>query len=348
MVRIAFTSASAMPVAVKLYATTDGCNLLQDSLAITIRTAGRGLLGNGRLDTTLCPGQSMKLTPGNWFSGYQWNDGSTDSVLNVTVPGMYTCKVNLCASSIMMQVVVHGQAKALQADNAVTCSGEPVVLKSTGGLSQYNWSPAYHLTRLTDSTVQVSPVVDTSYIVAATLFPGCVLKDTVHVTVHPSPVMSLGKDTGICAGATVLLDGGRDFATYTWSNGSAEQTIAAATPGIYWLEVTNEHGCKVRDTIEVRTLGCGEKVVFPNAFSPDGNGNNDVFKPFVRGYLVKYALRIYNRWGQCIFQSINPLQGWDGAWQSKRQSSGTFVWVCQYQFPDQPLVTAKGVVNLIR
>jgi trimeric autotransporter adhesin len=94
-----------------------------------------------------------------------------------------------------------------------------------------------------------------------------------------------------------------------------------------FLIVTNSDGCM--DTVS-RTVHVKEDLIYyvPNAFSPDGDEFNNVFKPiFTSGFdLYSYHLQIFNRWGELIFESLNYEEGWDGTYHNERLLDGTYIW----------------------
>lgn len=90
------------------------------------------------------------------------------------------------------------------------------------------------------------------------------------------------------------------------------------------------------------------KIFFPNAFTPNGDGRNDVFGPSVTGSLIKYDFAVYNRWGQIIFHNNSSSQGWDGNASSHSQGTGIYIWRCQYQFEGEPPKMQHGTIMLLR
>ena len=87
----------------------------------------------------------------------------------------------------------------------------------------------------------------------------------------------------------------------------------------------------------------------PNAFTPNGDGKNDVFRPSLFGNVQSYLFCIYNRFGELVFKTNNPGEGWDGNYKGKPFDSGTtFVWRCAYQLQGDKPVSAKGYVVLIK
>jgi len=157
------------------------------------------------------------------------------------------------------------------------------------------------------------------------------------------PKPDLGPDKEICEGDSLLLTPGL-FSSYLWQNGSTDQYLAASLPGIYSVTVTENCG-SATDNIIIKTKDC--TPYFPNAFTPNRDGKNDQFK-ILNGYnLQQYELVIYNRWGQKIFQTKDPLIGWDGMLNGRLQNGGVYVWYSSFKRNDKQ-TNLKGTFILIR
>ncbi|MDZ7740685.1 MAG: gliding motility-associated C-terminal domain-containing protein [Bacteroidota bacterium] len=119
--------------------------------------------------------------------------------------------------------------------------------------------------------------------------------------------------------------------------------------GEYFVQVTSFKGCTSTDTLQI--LWTGEALFLPNAFTPNGDGINDIFKPIARyDYVQDYHLLIYNRWGQMIFESNDLDKGWNGRLNDKPAMSGTYVYRIDYREPGQKgeSHTLTGTVVLVR
>jgi gliding motility-associated-like protein len=86
----------------------------------------------------------------------------------------------------------------------------------------------------------------------------------------------------------------------------------------------------------------------PNAFTPNNDGRNDVFKPMIFGNVIHYSFVIYNRFGQKVFESNDLSKGWDGTFRSVNPDADVFVWICSYQFAGGNVEHKKGTVMLMR
>ena len=104
-----------------------------------------------------------------------------------------------------------------------------------------------------------------------------------------------------------------------------------------------------RDSIDVSGKACPIGIFFPNAFSPNNDGKNDIFRPIVYAALDKFYMAVYDRWGTRVFKTTDPTKGWDGTFNGQLQGTGTFVWYAQYQLQRTgENVMQKGTVVLIR
>jgi gliding motility-associated-like protein len=166
--------------------------------------------------------------------------------------------------------------------------------------------------------------------------------------VAPIPKPALKINTAvpdICGLTSIIISTDSFYHDYLWNDNSKNQSLKVTFAGLYWVEVTDSNNCKGRDSITIQPC---EKFVVPNAFTPNGDGLNDVFKPAIYGTAVNYTMIIFNRWGQMIFKSSDPGKGWDGTLSGVLQPEGTYVWNCQFQLLGNKPDHKSGTVVLIR
>jgi gliding motility-associated-like protein len=317
-----------------------GC-YVYDSILLKVNHSPAINLG---ADASFCSGDSLVLDAGAGFSQYQWSTGSTAQKLTVFNRGKYWVKAdpgNGCKSVDTFQVlqVFNNPVPNLGTDGPL-CEGTAGLL-NPGTFSQYSWS-----TGSTDPTISVTqPGV---YAVSVIDQHGCKGADTVTVDrLIAAPTGFLPADTTICRKSKYTLQPARTFSSYKWSTGSTGSSVIITQANTYWLEVKDQYQCTGRDTIAIALKDCMRGVYIPNAFTPNSNGRNDVFKPLVFGNLVKYEFHVYNRWGQPVFHSTDIRKGWDGIFQGSPQS-GTFVWTCIWQLEDEEVKREKGVVVVVK
>ena len=183
-----------------------------------------------------------------------------------------------------------------------------------------------------------------TYVEVFTAANGCDSTRTLILTVDVPDKPSLGSDLYICPGQTITLNPGT-FTTYLWQDGSTAPVFTATAPGIYTVAVSTACGF-YNDAISVLKGKCD--VYFPSAFSPNGDGLNDQFHAITDLWLKEYNLKVYNRYGQLIFESSDARKGWDGTYRGQKQDSGLFVWMSSYTNSLGIAKTLKGTVMLIR
>ncbi len=146
---------------------------------------------------------------------------------------------------------------------------------------------------------------------------------------------------------SIVISATGGFDKYNWSNNVSDDSLSIITrPGIYWVEVSNGCGSK-RDSIEIFEK-CDFPVYIPNAFTPNGDGLNDVFRipPQNQNKLIK--LSIYNRWGKKVFETTEEGSGWDGKVNNVPQPNGVYLYlVIMKELSGKP-IKLKGEVTLIR
>lgn len=165
------------------------------------------------------------------------------------------------------------------------------------------------------------------------------------------PKVALGKDTVLCNGESIrLLADGNNITGTLWSDGSTGSALSVSKAGTYSVTVTNKCGTAA-DEVKINFIPCDPKPTFANAFSPNGDGNHDRFRPVVsRGLMLGYQLRIYTRWGQLIYADGDPKKGWDGTLHGgPRANVGTYIWWVSYKKEaDGAPVILSGIVNVLR
>jgi gliding motility-associated-like protein len=172
---------------------------------------------------------------------------------------------------------------------------------------------------------------------------GCDSIRTLDLTVLQKPKPNLGVDTILCNGDTLVLTPGK-FDTYLWQDGSGQEKFIARQGGLYSVQVTNACGI-AGDEKYIREDEC--EVYFPTAFTPNQDGLNDQFRILNPYKVTDFHLKVYNRWGQLVYESKDPFKGWPGELEGKTQGTGIFVWHCSFKrYGVQRFM--KGTVTLIR
>ncbi len=174
---------------------------------------------------------------------------------------------------------------------------------------------------------------------------GCDSVHTINLTVLPDINRKVWNDTTLCSGDSLIISPGV-WDTYLWQDGSTSNHFTLTKGGLYSVIVSNQCGSATKQ-IKVAEQVCN--VAFPSAFTPNGDGLNDVFK-VVNGYnLSYYHFVLYSRWGRKIFESFKEAKGWDGFINGKPAGNGIYIWFCEYKKRGvENEVKTKGTVTLIR
>lgn len=304
-----------------------------------------GLLCNGDRNGSL---QAI-ASGGSGSYNYTWNTTppqNTATINNLGV-GSYTVTVtnpSACATSsthTLSEPTAIAVNVVTSAANCGNANGSASASASGGvGPYQYSWSNGAN----TSSINNLSPG---NYSLTVKDANNCSLsKNNIVIADNNNPVaVSLGNDTSVCKGQTVLLNPG-NYSSYKWQDNSTRQTFLVTATGKYWVTVTDVNGCKGTDTISVIT-DCS-RLYFPAAFTPNRDTRNDEFGPLGNlGSVQNYSLNIYDRYGQLIFHSTNPYEKWNGSNKGSLYNTGAFLWFANYNITGQPPVFQKGMVILL-
>jgi gliding motility-associated-like protein len=187
----------------------------------------------------------------------------------------------------------------------------------------------------------------------------CVTKpDTMLVTVHDLPIANIQGATGvdICANDTITLvaDDAPNL-NYTWTpagffyNGNTTATVSANVTFTGYIHLTTKDnwGCINKDSVYVNAKSCCD-IFIPNAFSPNNDGKNDIFRIVSQPNQDIHQFRIVNRWGQTVFQTVSMYIGWDGSFNGKAQDPGTYFYYVKYTCSDGTIKEKSGDFMLVR
>jgi gliding motility-associated-like protein len=199
----------------------------------------------------------------------------------------------------------------------------------------------------------IKPITTQTYSIVATSSYGC--KDTLYfkAIVHPAAVVFLEDSVRLHPGEQYQIDPQSNCNIFSWSpsgglNGRYLMN-PIATPEVstkYVVRAATENGCKAVDSINV-IVDYETLIDLPNAFSP-GSGVNNEFKIIKRGIANLNYFRIFNRWGNMVFETTNIDEGWDGTYKGVPQNIGVFVYQVQAVTQSGKIFTKQGNVTLLR
>ena len=228
---------------------------------------------------------------------------------------------------------------------------EPII---TGGNGQkdYTWTyPNGSISK--DTLLNFDPATSSqagSYTLMVEDAMKCKKSSSVELIVMESPVIAFSGYDTLFVEPGYTLDAGNTAQSYWWNTGATTSQITIDTTGLYSVEAESDQGCKSTEAVWV--LWAGKSFFIPNAFTPNGDGLNDVFGAIPRlDYVNQYYIGIYNRWGQLLFETRDIDQGWDGSYQGKPCPLGVYVYRIVYQdfgMGTQENKVMEGTVMLVR
>jgi gliding motility-associated-like protein len=181
--------------------------------------------------------------------------------------------------------------------------------------------------------------------------------DSVLVTVQPRVRANAGRDTSVVVGQPLLFNG-TGGVSYTWSPTTGLNNPNIFNPiGVYGvntdsvrykLVVRDAAGCSDSAYMTVRVYRTPASIFVPTAFTPNGDGLNDLARPICVGIKKINYFTIYNRWGQVVFTTNQDRQGWNGLLNGVPQGSAVFVWTVSAEDYNGLQYFDKGTVTLIR
>lgn len=301
--------------------------------------------GPGSLkDTLVCAGAKLTFSVSTGRDHYVWNTGNTTHTITVSQPGTYWVHSWLGCRIYADTFVVHTIALndwSLGNDTTI-CSDASLTLDAFDpAIDHYQWSDGSTASTYTATAAG-------SYMVKADV-DGCSFSDTLNIAVYEPYVAIRQRDTTLCNDRTIKLEATAwPKSSYLWSNDVADSVLLVKAPGSYVVEATNICGTYT-DSVKIDMIRCDCRSFIPNAFSPNGDGHNDLFELQLNCPRVEaFQLFIFNRYGQCIFQSDNPGRKWDGFFKGIPLDAGTYFYYLRYQGAGLETVEQKGDIVLIR
>ena len=312
------------------------------------------------LDATF---QNTSLNASSWLWTLDNNQTSTDlsPTQNFSNPGTYDIKLLAindttgCRDSLIRELVVHPLPEITLTDDDNLCLGDSLQLLATGGLT-YAWSPSVGLSNPNIANPVAKPDSTTDYTVLVTDSNGCEKQGSLNLSVQQPPALSLPPDTTIIIGEIVdILTFANGNYTYTWTPSTGLSCTNCPSPSAqplvsttYTVLVKDENDCfevEYRFTIDVTEA---YSLDLPSAFTPNGDGINDLL--FIQGWGIKELLefKVFNRWGQVVFESRDINQGWDGTFRGEDQNMDTYTYIVRVKSYDDRELSKTGYISLMR
>jgi gliding motility-associated-like protein len=342
----------------------EGC-LNRDSVRVRVTNKVNLQVMN---DTTICQGDPITLkvqSDGfnyNWVPSSQVQDPRQKNPTVITRSNtvyQVTASIGSCQAVAAVSVRTVPYPSVNAGKDTMICFNTTANLRADIIGNSVKWLPDASLSNPGSLNPVARPAATTAYICYAIDNKGCPKPgtDTVIVRVLPEVVAFAGRDTAVVIGQTLQLNASGGV-KYEWSPSLGLSSTEVSNPvavyqqpnaGIrYKLAVYNEAGCVDSAYLRVKVFKTMPSVFVPNAFTPNGDGVNDILRPVSAGLKKIDYFHVYNRWGQLVFSGSETSQGWDGSVGGKPQAPGSFVWMVKATDYTGAAYVQKGTVTLIR
>lgn len=297
------------------------------------------------LKSTYCLGEDssslLPLLPGGiWF-------GSQVTPSGVFTPSQlgkqeisYAIDDNGCKDTFSQSTTVFDIPVFNLGQDTAICQNSSFIKRINRGSTTLSWS--------TGDTDSFTTIDKAGVLWAEKTENGCSFRDSMFVSVIAPPFFELGGDSLLCGDGVKNIDVTAQDATYTWNDGYVGSTRTIINSGYYAVEVTNICGTW-KDDITLTFLPFACEIFIPNAFSPNRDGLNDIFKP--SGNVTLISMSVYNRWGELLYKNSDQSFGWNGMANDDKAQEGYYFYIIQYSKPVDGIetsFTAKGEVYLLR
>ena len=347
-------------------ATSFGCPVISDTLTVISQSAPVVELGN---DITIDCNSTVLLDPnisgGSGVYNYLWNNNSTSNTLN-TGGGFYSVIVTDdqtgCYGEDSINITEDQPPNTVISGGGSICSDGSTVqinflydglipwdlqyFNQTDTFLQTNIQTAnYSITTSTSGTYQILNVLD--YNDCMSNYSGQAI-----VQVNQMPEAVLSPDSYILyIGDTLLIQLPEDYSYYQWfdqNNDSISNSsvLSIYQAGDYYVYVEDQNGCfDYSNSVTVDEVPRTELYV-PNTFTPNADWHNEVFTVYGKN-IKEYSLKIFNRWGDLLFESNDIQKHWDGYFKGRKVDENKYLYYIEIIGEDDVLFTKSGIINLI-
>ncbi len=343
-----------------------GCPDASGTLTVSVINSAINLLTTP--DTIICYGNSVDLRlDGSPTMLYSWlpsvglNNATAQSpVATPTVTTVYTVTAvspgGLCTSVASVNIDVADPRATILTNDTTICMGSSLEIVVTGDSTQtFSWTPTIGLSDASIMTPFAAPEAGTTYVLTATV-PGtpCFVTREVTIGVKTAKLYNVSFNQIIHFGSSVQLNADSSL-LYMWSpdDGSLNNpniNNPVATPKIpttYTVYGIDVHGCKTSASVNVDLIY--DDIFIPDAFTPNNDGLNDVFRV---GHLTSNSvaeMSVYNRWGNLVYHAKGGENtGWDGTFNGVPQDMGAYNYLVVIGKPDGTFQYYKGALTLLR
>ncbi len=356
---------------VKFYAeNTFGC-IAKDSVKVGVYT--RPVI-TSVTDKVICKGEQIPLEVVGNPDHVEWTPTAflnTPSGQNVLAKPDSTIQYIIkaynypqCPVYDTVDVTVRTKVNARVYPDTNLCIGDTVQLHAIAdntslNITKIKWQASPTISDVNDMNPLAYPTTNTTYYAIVENGKCLTQKLPVTINVKPLPTVKAGADHIIIRGQEVQIDAtSPNTVQYVWSPdyklSCTQCQMSMASPEVdttYWVTAINEFGCKATDKLLIQVIeDCAGKMVYvPNTFTPNGDGQNDIIKVFGPGVSSVKEVRIFNRWGQMVFETNDPENiGWDGTFKGQELNPGVFVYYMDVECINGERTIKKGDITLLR
>lgn len=238
--------------------------------------------------------------------------------------------------------------------NIIGCLGSKTKFSALG-TNSFKWIPSTGLDNDTIPNPELSISGIKTYVVIGTNSNGCSSTDTVYVTAHPLPKLTINNDhiSADCINKTVMLtvSGAEQYEwkpkIYCEKPFEATTIVKPPVTTVFTVKGINSFGCMSEDTVTVFVEN-NVVVRVPNAFTPNGDGINETIKPIIVCNFTLGEFSIYNRWGQRVYSTTSMNRGWDGTFEGIPCNLGVYHYMLKGKDGNNEDVLLKGDITLVR
>lgn len=264
------------------------------------------------------------------------------------------------SKEILVKVIEPLRVSASRGDSL--CIGESYQLSASGG-DVYVWHPETGLSATNIPNPLARPQQTTNYRLLVSDSLNC-FRDTLYVPIVVFPVPEIKilekKITGIVGTRVVINTESKNVTRWRWNPaiglscaGCPQPELNITQPITYRVLATNPGGCESKDEVVIEPICSAEDIFMPNTFSPNGDGRNDLFYPMGQGVSAIKSLRIFNRWGEMVFERSNlnandPSAGWDGTYKGRPLNPDVYVYILVVLCYNNETLDIKGNVTLLK
>ncbi len=276
---------------------------------------------------------------------YTWIDGNNYTTSNNTA--IHTINggaSNGCDSIVTLNLTVNNTPIIASPTNTIVCDNYTLPGLTVGNYYTGQIGSGAQLAAGGNVTTAGS---NTVYIYAETgTTPNCFSENSFTVSIVKTPTIDLVNDTTICLDQTFLLapvvNGN---VSYLWQDNSIDNTFLVEEEGTYTVEAILAPCPAAKDSVTISFEDCNCYAYLPNSFTPNGDSKNDEFKAVYSCDFKSFNLAIYDRWGEKLFETSNPGNGWNGTFRGKIVPTG--VYVCKVNYKGSDNIDIEKVTKVV-